>query len=50
MRVHNCEENPNYIIYYEFAEWRIDSIDDAYYGIYDITFCPFCGIKLRVEK
>ena len=48
---HDCIANRGYDIYFAFDEWRIDSNDDSYYGIYDITYCPFCGIKLeKVRK
>ena len=49
-RRHECIENSQYDIYYAYNEWRIDSNDDSYYGIYDIKYCPFCGIKLMGDE
>ena len=46
-KTHNCSKNIGYLIYITFDEWRIDSVDDPHYGVYDITYCPFCGIKLE---
>ena len=45
---HECKENIHgYIIYIAFDEWRIDDVDDPYYGVYHVKYCPFCGIKLE---
>jgi hypothetical protein len=49
---HKCSEQT-----YEYGEvwmtkegkWNIFHTWDDYYSIYDIKFCPFCGIKLEIE-
>ena len=41
-----CPKYDHYKIFYDGSFWEIEA-GDGYHNIFDIKYCPFCGVKLK---